>query len=344
MGDDRPDIVGDYTEPGSGGGSSDSGSSSSSGSGGGSSSSSAPEPKTAAQKLAEAQAKKAIQNAIATYKNLLVGWGVVVDASVMKFIERAVTSGLNSAAFMAAFRQTKAYAKTFPGIMRNDGTMRMTEAQYISGYQAARDYAASVGRNWSQAAYAQALKNGNSPTEMKQKIEAEDILKSNPGLFQEFSDYLVAQGITKKPLERAELRQFILKQGPKEFTMAFQTAQEAGLLAQYGIDVGKPSGGGDVSYKELKQLQGSLLPGQTVDVQALASAAAALPASRLYGLGITEKDIATLAYKGKHWQAIAGRVQLAIGTAREAATEVRANPELTRQGQYQGTPQVQATE
>jgi transposase len=64
-------------------------------------------------------------------------------------------------------------------------------------------------------------------------------------------------------------------------------------------------------------------------------------------LGVTEKDIATLAYKGKNWQAIANRIQLAVGTARETAQETRANPLMTEQGQRTGTPnqqRVQATE
>jgi hypothetical protein len=258
-----------------------------------------------------------------------------------------VMSGMGSSTFLKQLRATKVYAQTFPGLIKKDGTLRMSEAQYIAGFQAAKDYAAQVGRNFSKGAYGMALKTGNSPSEIKTKLEALDSLKTNGALLNEFSDYLVARGVTKKPLNKQEMLAFVMKQGPKAWEQEWEIANQSAAIEKVtdgSLMVGKPKLGNDVSYKDLDALRKGLLPGEEPDYQGLANVMEALPASKLYKLGLNKKDALTLAYKGEGYQAIGKRAQLALGTAQAAATEQRANPQLTRQGMDQGTPRTQATE
>src|SRR5574341_1652647 len=112
------------------------------------------------------------QAAAAAYNSIIQGWGIPITAEVKAFVKRAVTAGWSSTQFVQNARKMKFYAQRFPGIRRGNGTLRMTESQYLSGYEQARDYAASVGRPMSRAAYGLAIKNNNSPSEIRAKLEA----------------------------------------------------------------------------------------------------------------------------------------------------------------------------
>ena len=275
-----------------------------------------------------------VKNAVNTFLNLLTGWGIKITPEVRNFAQRAAQGEMSSAEFLAEVRGTKFYAKAFPGIMRKNGTMRMTEAQYIAGYQRALDVAHTLGRDLGRDAYGFALKNDNSPNEIVAKLKAVDSLKENRALLAEFGDYLVATGVAKRPPKREDLLNFVMKQGPAEWEQAWETATQAAAIQQFGITVGRDS---DVSYKDLKKFQSGLLPDTQPDFAALAKAAATLGASRLYGMGITAKDLVELSYGGKNAPKIAERVKLALGTATAAATEERATPQLTLYGMNKAT-------
>ena len=116
---------------------------------------------------AELQARA---NAAASFQAILTGWQIPLTPELQGLIQRAVQGGMNSAAFINTLRKTKAYAQRFSGIMRANGSMRMTESQYLSGYMQARDTARALGRYFSQQAYGAAIKNGNSPSEIKMKL------------------------------------------------------------------------------------------------------------------------------------------------------------------------------
>lgn len=301
--------------------------------------------------MATVTPQQARNNAAASYLNLIASWQIQITPEVKAFVAKAVQQNMNSSAFLAAVRKTKFYALRFPGIMKKGGVMRMTESQYISGYQSARDYAASLGRGLTQQAYGLAIKNGNSPAEIRTKLEVNDKLRTYRPLFNQFNDYLMATGQIKKPLTIKEERDFVLGQAPKQLEEAWQSAYVATKLADQGFDVGKPREGGDISYKNLNKaldhftaLGGNV---ESIDFSKLASMASqALPASRLYGLGVKKSDLVEMALGGKRAPQIAAKVQQALATAEAFATETRANPSLTQRG-MPGTPgaeRIQATE
>jgi hypothetical protein len=292
--------------------------------------------------------KRAEKSAIASMTNTVLQWGIPLSKPLRNLIARLAKEGAGSAQFLRVLRATKDYALKFPGIMRRDGTLRMSEAAYIAGYNSAKDFAASVGRSLSPHAYGLAIKQGNSPSEIRAKVTASDTMREHAETFREFSDYLMATGRTKKPLTRKDLEAFVMKMGPKEWEDAWEEAYTASQIERSGIMTIGRGPDNDLSYRGLKKLLKQADPNVDVtklDWSDLADLAGeVLPASRLYGAGITEKDLVKLKLKTPDAHKIASRVQLAVGTAMATATEQRANPQLSRQGQYQGTPQVQATE
>jgi len=286
-----------------------------------------------------------LANAMISYFNLLTGYGIAISPAMRTLVEGAVKDGLNSAAFMLALRNTKDYAEAFPGIMRADGTMRMTEAQYMAGFSSARDYASTVGRSLNKQAYGLAIKNGNSPSEIRAKIEALDILRTNSDVFGQFSDYLVTRGVINKPLTKADLLAFVMKQGPKAWEQEWQTAYAASQIEATGISIGR---GEDIGYKGLQGLIKHAGPGidiTKVDYAQLAQMVqTALPASALYQAGITKKALVALAFGGPKAVPIAQRVQDVLATYK-ARFEAPVEPQLTGGGLYTGAPQnVQTTE
>jgi hypothetical protein len=248
-----------------------------------------------------------------------------------KLVAQAARAGTGSAAFLQALRRTKAYARAFPGIVRSNGTMRMTESQYMSGYQSARDFAASVGRGLTQAQYGLAVKNGNSPSEIKDKIQALDVLKTNRRYMEEFSDVLVAKGLVgPKGLAREDALAFIMGQGPREWEQTWDDAYQSAQLAKLQVDVGRPREGSDLSYRELEGLQRNLAPGEEPDYAALAGALQALPASQLYGYGLSKKDLVKLAYNAPGADQVAVVAKRALEQYKLAVTEPGAQGQIVQ--------------
>ena len=263
---------------------------------------------------------------IEAYRNILVSWQVPLTKEVQAFMNQLAQQKMNTSQFVTAFRQTKAYAQKFPGIFRRDGTMRMTETQYISGYNSSRDFAASLGRRLSPQAYGLAIKNGNSPSEIKMKLTVADKLKEFRPQLNQFNEYLLATGKIKKPLGRKDLEDFLMKRRgdlEREWDIANTSFK---LQAQAGFDVGKPKTGADMSFKNLdktlkrfKALGGNV---QDVDFAEMGRLIRdVIPKSDLYGMGIREKDIVQMAFNGKNANAIADKVSQVLTTYQLAVTE-----------------------
>src|SRR4030095_9048539 len=120
----------------------------------------------------------ALRPYIEAFSNMLAAWAIPLTPATRAYIQKAAQQKWTTTGFLLEFRKTKAYAKYFPGNTRKDGTVRMSESQWLSGYRAAQDYAGSVGRPFSKKMYGTALANNNSPSEIKAKIGAVDRLKT----------------------------------------------------------------------------------------------------------------------------------------------------------------------
>ena len=168
---------------------------------------------------------------------------------------------------------------------------------------------------------------------------------------EEFRQVLVSRGQLKpnQELPAKEVKKLVIGKGSPQWTAVWNQASVASGLEQIGVSVGR---GGDMSHKELLRLLrapiSELKPGETVNLdfaQLAQTASQALPASRLYGMGVTKKDLVKMALGGKGADKIAERVQLAIGTAQATASEQRVNPQLSAGGlQFGSQDRLQSTE
>lgn len=190
--------------------------------------------------LSQAQIRQkqfAIRNARAGFDELLRGWGIPITPAVAQFVAQAAQKGMSGDAFMAAIRKTKAYARQFPGIMQPNGTLRMSEAEYISGFEALRDYGASIGQQMDRGEFAMALKNGNSISEIKQKFGATDSLQRNNSQLEAFAEYAREMGLKEPPKTREDLLKFVMGMGPREWEMAYDTAHVMSKARNAGLSL-----------------------------------------------------------------------------------------------------------
>ena len=293
---------------------------------------------------------RALANAQAGFEQMIRTWGIEMTPKLANMVERAAKGGWNSSAFMSAVRGTEEYHKQFPGIQWKKG---MSEATYNSQFAAFQAKAQDAGYRLGRNGFAVALKKGIDSTEWTLRVGAIRQIKANEALFGEFRNELVARGMLKpnEKLDPKELYKLVTRRGSTQWTSIWNEASAATGLEAIGITVGK---GEDISRHDLLSMLkvpvSQLNPGEVVKIdyaQLAATAAKALPASRLYGMGVTKKDLVEMALGGKNAAKTAERVNLAIGTAEATATEQRAVPQLNQGGMAMGTPtsqKVQATE
>jgi hypothetical protein len=292
------------------------------------------------------------KNAIASYLNLLAGWGITVTPEVEAFVKHAVGSGWGSSYFLQQVRLTQFYQQAFPGILRQDGTPRMSEAQYVSFKNQVKSIARQSGRNLNDQQIGFLLKQGVSASEFQTRLRALGSLQSNADVLDAFNTYLQTTGVVQKPLSRSDLFKFVMGDAPKAWEQQWQIAYSTAQLANIGIEVGRPSTGSDISYKQLGRLENrfeALNPGQQVEnlgqdfYAKLAEAAKSIPISKRYGAGLTAKKITQMAFGGKNAPAIAETVQRVLAQY-GARFDPQAEPQLYQSGMAGGAPQIQTTE
>jgi hypothetical protein len=135
-----------------------------------------------------------------------------------------------------------------------------------------------------------------------------------------------------------------MKQGPKAWEDAWNTANQAAVLESMNVSVGKPSTGSDLSYKELQKLQKGMLPGEEPDYTLLKQMADILPASQLYQAGITKKMLTIDSFKKNPNVRTAVKRVLATATERFNEASQARGPQMQPGGGQSTGPAAQATE
>lgn len=300
--------------------------------------------------MTAAEERRMLLNAQAGFEQIVRTWGIQTTPELQSMIERAAKGKWSSAAFMSALRGTKEYKQQFPGIQWQKG---MSEAAYNAQFRAYQGKAQDAGYRLGRKEFAVALKKGIDSTEWNLRVGAIRQIKANAPLFEEFRMELARRGIIKpnEKLSNKELYNLVTRRGSSQWTNIWNVSSVSAGLEGIGITVGR---GEDLGRKELMQLLkvpvSQLNPGELVQIdyaQLASTAAKALPASRLYKMGVTKADLVKMALGGKDAAKIADRVNLAIGTAQATAEERRATPQMTVAGQQANTPTgrgVQATE
>lgn len=288
--------------------------------------------------VTESQAR----NAFATFEQMLATWGIAMTPEVRAFLKKAVQQRWSSALFLNELHRTKFYADAFPGIMRKDGTQRMSEAQYLSYSNQIKDLGGTLGMHIGKAQVGVMVAQGISANEARQRLTALDRMRSNRTVLNNFAEFLTAKGLApKKGISRKDLFNFVMRQGPAEWEREWDSAYSSAQLQNIGIDVGRPKTGSDISWDNLGKLVKrfeSLNPGQDVAnlgqdfYQGIAQNLLALEPAKLYQIGLNKRDILKLAYGDPEAGDIAMRVKRAIGTYRARFEDPAAQNQLINTG------------
>lgn len=280
-----------------------------------------------------------MENARASFRDLLRRWGMFPTKNLMNLIEKAVNQRWNSTLFLDRVRHTPEYAQKFTGIRWKEG---MTEGAYIQTYTQYKNLAKQAGVTLTRPAFAKMLNRGVSPQELADRVSAIQSIERWGPMWQYFSDALSQRGFAPpKGLSKKDLADFVMKLGPKQWERVYEeTFITAGLERVAGIQVGKDFVPGQttpyaITRQDLltlvKQVEG-LNPGTEVEKlgsQDYAKIGASLrryDPSYLQRYDITTRDILELELGGPRAGTIAAKAEKLLAT-QEAFNEPRAVPQ-----------------
>lgn len=284
---------------------------------------------TAAEKAAKIRYQR---NTQAAFENLLSSYGIDQTANLTTLIDEGVKKHYSQQTFLKYLRQTAEYQDTFAGIFNDDGTMKMSEGQYMAQATQYNSTASQLGINFQKGGRLSdwLFENNVDPQEFADRGQAVVRLRDNPALYDQFSKALQEQGISKKPPTKAELLKFVLGEGNKEWeqlwnlSAARYQATEAGLKIRQGhLDSSYYAIGQkfiesvankDLTEAELSQRFGAL--------QTMASQVLTQHEAQLFGVG--KKTIEKAAFGGKGSARAKDKMQAAMAQA-EGATATSAH-------------------
>lgn len=294
-----------------------------------SSSSSAPSGPTQAQ-------LQAMENARASFRELLRRWGLTASKNLLNLIEKATQNGWNTTIFLDRVRHTPEYAQKYPGIQWKDG---MTEGAYLSEYNQYKNVAQQAGVNFSRDDFAKTLKRGVGPEEFTDRVTAIQSIDRWAPMWQYFSETLAARGLgPPKGLSKKQLADFVMKLGPKQWEKVYdETFLTAGLERVAGIQVGKDyvpgqttpySIGREDILNIVKQVEALSMGGfdpAKLDFAKIGEHLRQFKPEYLQRYDITTKDIVELELGGPRAATIAEKAQRVLKT-QEAFYQPRATP------------------
>ena len=146
-------------------------------------------------RIAEAQREANMQRA---FLSQVSSMGIGITPNVKALIDQGVNKNYSATSFLYFLRQTPEYAKEFPGIFNQDGSMKMSEAQYLSNVSQYESIAAQAGINLGPKQTAWLFKNDVSPSEYGIKAPAVARVKRDPQLYQAFQRELIQSGTAQR--------------------------------------------------------------------------------------------------------------------------------------------------
>jgi hypothetical protein len=290
-----------------------------------------------------------MDNARASFRDLLRRWGLPPSKNLLNLVEKATQQGWNSTLFLDRVRHTPDYAQKYPGIQWNKG---MTEGTYLSTFNQYKNIAAQAGVEFGRNDFAKALKRGVTPQEFTDRTAAIKSIDQWGPMWQTFSDTLAARGLgPPKGLSKQDLANFVMRLGPKEWEKVYdETFMTAGLERVAGLQVGKTGvPGSDSPYaitrgdmldivKQVESLSmGSFDPAK-LDFVKIGTDLRKFKPEYLARYGVTARDILELEVGGPRAADIAVKAQRIIDT-QKAATQPQAVPQYA-QGVGQKAQQV----
>ena len=215
----------------------------------------------------------------------------------------------------------------FPGIFEKDGTMKMTESQYLTEKVAYESYASQYGVNMSDKRMAWLFRNDVTSSEFADRATSYQRLDRNKELYAAFRKELIDSGVKPGEVTRKGMFKFIMGEGNKAWYDLWQDAVTRNAAVQAGITFKK----GKDAYTNLGQGVIERISNMGLSEEALASGFLSLEERLRTGLslseanlyGLTKKDVVRATFGGKGAGKARERYDRAVATA-EAFEEERA--------------------
>ena len=182
------------------------------------------------------------------------------------------------------------FERAFPGILDDDGNLRLTPAEYVAQRQQFDELAGQFGRRLSRQQFGAMVAGEVSANEFGTRLQAWRSMRENKEVFKAFNRVLSERGLD--PLENPrDVLEFLTNRKPKRFYEVYEVATIEGAAKELGIDL--PEG------------RAERLAKRTEGVLAFSEAARALRTAReqfgfaraeLAAVGVSEKDLQNVAF------------------------------------------------
>lgn len=282
---------------------------------------------------AKRQREQANFNQEQAFINTLAGLGISLSSNLQSLVTEGQRKNWTSATFLNFLRKTPEYAQRFPGIFAKDGTLKMSEAQYVRQETQYQDIAAEAGINLGPQKMADLFRGNTSVGEFRSKAPAIGRLQSDPQLQRQL-EQVVGHKLTKK-----EVLSFVIGEGNSEWYDDWNKTIARNAAVQAGISLGDKGG----AYSKLKEglvekygLKGlteeQLVTGFADIADALQST---LPDAQIQGAGLSKKEIVAAYLGGKNSARARKLIQHVTETTDAYSEEARAtsgilSPDSTR--------------
>lgn len=213
-------------------------------------------------------------------------------------IDRANRQGWTTQQFKHQVTNSKAFDEKFPGIKDSNGGLKMPPAQYDATAKAYQQQARTYNLHLSPKQMGALVQADVSAQEVADRFDAIRRFKEYEPALRQFIQALESRG-HKVPanLKTTDgLINFILGQGPHDFYRIWEEATIGTAAWQAGVELGSPA------EKWLrKSIPGHMSEGelQTKFTSMAQNIKKLMPLSKIYGLGLTKRDLAVLEFGGR---------------------------------------------
>ena len=276
-----------------------------------------------------------------TYRGMLQDFGIS-GGNLDNLMHKAVRGGYSEGEFLYFLRKTPEYRQRFRGIFKADGTMRMTEGEWLQFEFGLQTLGKQYGYKVDAQDIGESLRKGITLESFEDRLSALQRVREYEPAIKAFQQTLKARGMLPKGFkdwDKKDMYEFVTGQKDQKFYHLWEEASARTAAFQAGIDIldkgeGKKEPGG-VGYTDIRR--GALmkiikgLPGYQTEEQLAEgfqqlgdSLLEVLPLSEARSFGLTKQDLIKATFGGKNAAKARQRVKRVIET-HEAFQEDRAN-------------------
>ncbi len=167
----------------------------------------------------------------------LAGYGLKLSPNLQALVTEAQRKNWTSSTFLNFLRKTPEYRQRFPGIFNKDGTLKMSETQYIRYEASYKGIAASAGINLGPQKLADLFRTDTSVEEFRTKSAAIARVQTDPALRRQL------EAVAGENLTRRNVYEFVIGEGNEQWYRDWNKAIARNAAVQAGIELGKKAEG-----------------------------------------------------------------------------------------------------